>query len=162
VAPAVGLLLTAAGAAVTSVGLAVAAMNESRHTNDHGVFLFMAVVTVLLMPVCVGLMVAGALRMLRGRSYLLCVVAALLAVMPWSPAWPIGLLVGIFALKALSQPEVMAAFLQNGVGAPRAPARNPEPPRPRAGKLRALWRSVAGYFLTMSPGARSQERDGKR
>src|SRR5262249_8627247 len=122
--------------------------------NDAATVAFGLAVTGLFGPACIALMAAGAWRMLRGRSYLLCVVAALLAVLPWSPAWLLGLPIGVWALSVLGRPEVMATFLQAPRRAPPAPARNPAP-RPAAGKVRGLWRSVVGYFFTTSPKARA-------
>jgi hypothetical protein len=161
VAPAAGLLLTAVGAVVSSVVLAVLLVKNLEHGGDVAVSNLVVANTVLLLPVCVGLMAAGAVQMMRGRSYPLCVVAALLAVVPWSPAWLLGLPVGIWALRVLGRSEVMAAFLDKRRGVTPGPAIAPEPPRPVAGKLRSLWRSVAGYFLTMPGGTRAREREGK-
>jgi hypothetical protein len=160
VAPAVGLLLTAVGAVVSNVGLAVLFAKEFDKVGDAASLGLVVLFAALLVPVFFSVMVAGAVQMMRGRSYLLCVVAALLAVVPCSPAWLLGLPVGIWALLVLGQPEVMAAFLDKRRGAVPGPAVAAKPPPPVGGKLRALWRSVAGYFLTF-PGARARERDAK-
>jgi hypothetical protein len=82
------------------------------------------------------------------------VAAALLAVLPWSPAWLLGLPAGIWALVVLGRPEVMTTFLHNRRGAPA-------PTGPVAAKLRSWLRSFAGYFVTMSPGSPAKKRGAK-
>jgi hypothetical protein len=108
-------------------------------------------VAALLVSAGFGVMLAGAVQMMRGRWYPLCVAAALLAVLPWSPAWLLGLPAGIWALVVLGRPEVMATFLHNRRGAPA-------PPGPVAAKFRSWLRSFAGYFVTMSPGSPARKR----
>jgi hypothetical protein len=92
----------------------------------------------------IGLVVAGAVQMLRLRSYRLCLAAALVAVLPWSPAWPLGLAVGIWAVVVLGRRDVMLAFLGEGDGVSLAPPLDSEARGRVAGKLRSLWRSFAG------------------
>jgi hypothetical protein len=82
------------------------------------------------------------------------VAAALLAVLPWSPAWLLGLPAGIWALVVLGRPEVMTAFLDNRRGAP-------ETPGPVAAKLRSWLRSFAGYFVTTFSGSIAKESGAK-
>ena len=120
---------------------------------------------------------AGALQLMRARSYGLCVAAAILALLPWSLAWPIGLLAGIWALVVLCRPEVIAAFRAHRRDADQGPTgaseatrpiadRGPdegssgtaEATRPAAGKLRSWLRSFAGYFLMTFPGTRARQR----
>jgi hypothetical protein len=103
-------------------------------------------------------MLAGAFQMLRVRSHRLCVAAALLAVLPWSLAWPIGLPAGIWALVVLARPEVMAAFLDQRRGASAGPTGASEATGEGAGKLHSWLRSFAGYFLTTRPGTRAGRR----
>jgi tRNA A-37 threonylcarbamoyl transferase component Bud32 len=52
----------------------------------------------------------AARRMGQMRDYYLCLTASIWAMMPWSAAWLIGLVSGIFALKALHRPGVQAGF----------------------------------------------------
>lgn len=161
VAPAAGLLLTAAGTLLTAgmlVTWVVTDLSKTHHWDavHHGSMLGAGA----LLALVAALIMAGAARMMAGRNtYLLCVIAAILAVVPWSPAWVIGLPSGIWALVVLGRPEVVAAFLEKRRGAPPAPAPVPaEAPRPTgpvAGKVRSWLRSFAGYFLTF-PGARRQ------
>jgi hypothetical protein len=85
----------------------------------------------------VGALLAGAVQMMRLRSYPLAVAATLLAMLPWSPGWVLGLPFGIWGLVVLRRPKVQAAFLNNL-----------RPTGPAAGKIGSFFRSVAGYFLT--------------
>jgi serine/threonine protein kinase len=159
-APAAGLLLTAAVALVSTLVLAVVL---ARRFDPAGNLLAKCLVgagAFVLMPLGVWLMVDGALRMLRGRSYTFCVAAALVALLPWSPAWLLGLPVGIGALVVLGRPEVMRAFLRNREGAVFGLSGSPQSPGPVAGKLRGWFRSIARYFVTI-PGKHAQERDAR-
>jgi predicted Ser/Thr protein kinase len=75
----------------------------------------MASVPLLLLSVSLGaFIIGGALQMLRLRSHGLAMAAAILALLPCGPAWPIGLPVGIWALAVLAAPEVKAAFCRRG------------------------------------------------
>src|SRR5262249_44734690 len=140
-APAVGLLLTAAVALVSTLVLAVVLARRfdpaggvlAKAPAGAGAFGFM--------PLAAWRMVAAALRMLRQRAYPVCVAAALVALLPWSPAWFLGLLVGIRALAVLGRPEVIRAFLRNREAATSGPSGSPKPPRRVAGKLRSWFRS---------------------
>jgi hypothetical protein len=153
VAPAVSLLLTAIWAAVSWAVMVVLFIQNVDRDKDVPKHLMVAVAA-LFVPAGVGVMLAGAVQMMRGRGYPLCVAAALLAVLPWSSAWLLGLPAGIWALVALGRPEVITAFLDNRRGAPR-------PPGPVAAKLRSWLRSFAGYFVTMAPGTHAKERGAK-
>jgi tRNA A-37 threonylcarbamoyl transferase component Bud32 len=79
-------------------------------------------------------------RTLGVRSYPSAVTASLLAMLPWSPAWILGLPLGIISLVVLRRPEVMLAFAKGPTPAAHSVA-------PRRGKIRALFQSMAGYFL---------------
>jgi hypothetical protein len=148
--PAWGLLLTAAAALAWTVGPAVvAAQRLDRMENVTSNRVVFAVATVLAL-VGVPPLFAGAVQMLRRRTYPLCVAAALVAVLPWSPAWLAGLPVGIWALVVLSRREVILAFLRESNGSAPEPPREPPLPGPVAGKLRSWWLSFAGYFVTNS------------
>jgi serine/threonine protein kinase len=153
VAPAVSLLLTALGAAVSMVLAVPFALELDRMDKVISKHLVVGV-AVLLVSAGFGVMLAGAVQMMRGRWYPLCVAAALLAVLPWSPAWLLGLPAGIWALVVLGRPEVMTTFLHNRRGAPA-------PPGPVAAKIRSWLRSFAGYFVTVSPGSPIKERRAK-
>jgi tRNA A-37 threonylcarbamoyl transferase component Bud32 len=153
--PAVGLLLTAVAAFVSTLVLAVNfALQVAPHFADADL---VATVAALLGAGAAGLMLAGALQMMRRRAFLLCVTAALLAVVPWSPAWLLGLPAGIWALVVLSQPEVILAFLGVRRGAPPISADPPKRPGPVAAKMWSFLRSVGGYVLMTFPGRASRQ-----
>jgi hypothetical protein len=88
------------------------------------------------------------------------VAAALVALLPWSPAWVLGLPVGIWALVVLGRPEVIRAFLRNREGALPGPVGSPNPPGVVPGKLRSWFLSIARYFVTI-PSKRKPERDAR-
>jgi len=160
-APAVGLLLTAVVALVSTLMLAVVLARRFDPAGDVLAKCLVGAVAFVLMPLGVWLMVAGALHMLRQHSYPVCVAAALVALLPWSPAWVLGLPVGIGALVILGRPEVIRAFLRNREGATPGPSGSPKPPGLVVNKLRAWFRSIVKYFVTI-PGRRTQERDARK
>jgi serine/threonine protein kinase len=154
--PAVGLLLTSAAALASNVVLAVLLARHFGQMGDVVLQRLTVAVCAVVVPTGFGLMLAGAERMTSGRGpYLLCVAAAFLALLPWSPAWLIGLPAGIWALVVLARPEVMAAFLPDRPGPTPSPDEASETTVPVAGKLRSWLRSVAGYFVSVS-GTRAQ------
>jgi hypothetical protein len=142
VAPAVGLLLTGVLAAIVGyVGLvAFAHLPEVGRFTDLEQALFVLAITLVL--AAAGTVVTGAVQMLRMRAYPFAVSAAILALLPWSPAWLLGLPFGIWALAVLCRREVKAAFL----------ARRRREDWAQAGKLTLFLRSLAGYFLPSSVG----------
>jgi tRNA A-37 threonylcarbamoyl transferase component Bud32 len=150
---ALSLLLTAAAGLISTMILGLVLTQQFDEAGNLAAKRLLVTAGALLVPASLGLLVAGAVQMLRLRSYRLCLVAALVAVLPWSPAWLLGLTVGIWAVIVLGRREVILAFLREGAGAVPGPPRDPKP-GPVAGKLQSWWRSFAGYFVTM-PGTRS-------
>jgi hypothetical protein len=147
VAPAIGMLLSGVvgllAYAVLFVLLALPA--DGVFTHRHVWFGLGGLVTVL----SAATLVRGAVSMLRLRSYVLSVSAAFAAMVPLSPGWVLSLPMGIWALIVLRRPEVMGAFLkkkrasQAGVPVPTE--------RPGVGgRMRSLFRSIRGYFVTTS------------
>jgi hypothetical protein len=65
------------------------------------------------------LMIVGGLKMLRLESYGWSMAACVVAVLPFNPVGILGLVVGIWGLVVLNQPDVRKAFQG---GAPRLPA----------------------------------------
>jgi tRNA A-37 threonylcarbamoyl transferase component Bud32 len=57
-----------------------------------------------------GFLIVSALRMMWLKSYPLVMIAGILAMAPWSIAWPLALPLGFWALLVLRRPEVAAAF----------------------------------------------------
>jgi hypothetical protein len=105
-------------------------------------------------PVLAGgvLQCIGAKRMLKLESYMWALLTAILALLPWSPGWVLGLPCGIWALVVLSKPEVMAAFLGEHGNAGFVQPSRPEPSSPSPGRLGAFFRSVGRYCLTAFSG----------
>jgi hypothetical protein len=93
-------------------------------------------------------LIAGAVRMLQLKSYLTAVTAAILAVLPWSPGWLLGLPFGIWALVVLSRREVVAAFLSARPAPSEALPAARAPRRLVRRKLVSLLQSMGGFFLT--------------
>lgn len=158
--PAWGLLLTAAAALAWTVGPAVVAAERLGQAGDVASNRLVFAVATILALVGVPPLLAGAVQIMRRRMYPLCVAAALVAVLPWSPAWLVGLPVGIWTLVVLSRPEVILAFLRDPRGATPNPAGSLPPPGPVAGKFRSWFRSFAKFFVTV-PGTRAEERDAE-
>jgi hypothetical protein len=109
----------------------------------------------LLMPLfaapAAGILIIGANKMAKTRSYQFAVVTAMWAMLPWSPLVVVGIPFGIWALRILRRREVQALF-----GLPYSPAGSPferplvlapvpEPPRP-TGPVR---RRVRGFLGSM-------------
>jgi hypothetical protein len=102
----IGLILAGIYNGLVALGLAVAiAVNAHPDVDD---------------PIPVALLLSGlgmgfvfvfvGARMLRFRSYYLALAAAVLAVLPTSPAWPISLAFGINALVRLASQEMRREF----------------------------------------------------
>src|SRR5262249_13876335 len=105
--PAAGLLLTGIlgllfWTVLGVIGFAIAV----RHSAEALLFLLMPALGI---PAGLGL-IAGARRMMRCQDYAWANAAALWALVPWSPAWVIGLPAGIWALVVLRRPDVQAVF----------------------------------------------------
>jgi serine/threonine protein kinase len=83
-----------------------------------------------------------AVRMLRLRSYTAAVTAAFLGMIPWTPAWLIGLPFGIISLVVLRKPAVMAVFLDSGA------VLKPGSIQPESGgKVVSFFRSMGRFML---------------
>jgi serine/threonine protein kinase len=158
---ALSLLLTAAAGLVSSVALGLVLTQAFDPAGNQDVKRLVVTAATLLVTASIGLLIVGAVQMMRLRSYRLCLAAALVAVLPWSPAWPLGLTVGIWAVVVLGRRDVMLAFLGDSDGAAPGPPHEPEPPGPVAGKLRSLWRSFVGYFVTTRVTRWGIGREGK-
>jgi predicted Ser/Thr protein kinase len=91
-----------------------------------------------------GFMVVAALSMRQLQFPRLARTGAVLAMLPLSVVWPVGLPVGIWALAALRSPEVRAGF-------GRAPAGTAEPRRPGKVVVAAMIGLLAGGLTTLLP-----------
>jgi hypothetical protein len=106
-----------------------------------------------------GLQIVGAIRMRRLRGYPWAGTAAILAMIPWSPGWLIGLPFGIWATHVLGMPEVAEAFFRDQRQADTGPsgARGTGPGV--AGRFLALVRSAGRYILPTMPGRKPAADD---
>jgi hypothetical protein len=100
--PAGGLLVTAVLA-----GLTWGLIGIGNHGALNSATVAFAIM-VFLIPLVI--LVAGSLTMAKLRRYELAMAAAILAVVPWYPAWPVGVFIGGWVLDLLAKPEVRAAF----------------------------------------------------
>jgi hypothetical protein len=93
-------------------------------------------------------------QMLRLRGYVWAAAAAIVAMVPWSPAWLLGLPFGIWACIVLGRPEVVEALLHD-----RRTGLAPfSPTKPRGavvGWAVSVFRSMAGYLMPTLPGRKN-------
>jgi serine/threonine protein kinase len=154
---AVGLLLW------VGIGLVHVIQQWGKFTQSLPVFteslLIPVVVVVPVFGGLAGVQMLGAVLMLRLRGYAWAATAAILATIPWSPAWVLSLPFGIWACNVLGRPEVTEAFFSDQR---RAGSRSGAPPEPRArmaSRLRSLLRSVGRYILPTMPGQKTAAGD---
>jgi hypothetical protein len=115
-APAVGLLIVGALNAVVwvlvLVGLVLNAIFGHGHHGPHEEELIgygVGILALLFLLLVSAIVVAGALRMRKVRSYGLSLVASALALTP-GPCCVFGVPFGVWSLVVLFRPEVRAAF----------------------------------------------------
>jgi hypothetical protein len=131
------------------------AQSEVRYWVPSTVFwLGLILVGSLIVPVSAVIM-TGAVMMRQLRWYPLAATSAILAMVPWSLGWLIGLGSGIWTCIILGRPGVVEAFLGDQGRAQDAPAAPPKPGGALAGRFRSLLRSMGRYMLPTFPGARS-------
>jgi hypothetical protein len=117
--PAIGLLLTAAVALVHGAGFGLLMVSEylshlpRYYFEDVFMTFTVSLAAGLVLLLLVGTIVHGALRLRRCEQYAAVIVAALLAMLPWSVHVLIGFPVGVWCLIILSAPEVRSAFAAN-------------------------------------------------
>src|SRR5262249_51234537 len=105
-----------------------------------------------------GVLITGAMKMLRLHWYPLAATAAIVAMIPWSPAWLISLPFGIWACIVLGRPAVAEAFLNAERGVGLAHAMTPKPRGFVAGRFLSLVHSIGRYMITL-PGRKSVAAD---
>jgi hypothetical protein len=93
------------------------------------------------------------MMMMRFRGYPLATTVAILAMIPWSPAWLIGLPFGIWACIILGRPEVVEGFLSDN----RLADSQPPGRRRIASRFLSLFRSVGRYMLPTMPGRKTPD-----
>jgi hypothetical protein len=99
------------------------------------------------------LIMTGAVLMRQLRWYPLVATAAILAMVPWSAGWLIGLGFGIWTCIVLGKPGVVEAFHPSRASA--SPAAQPGARVGIAGRFRSLLRSMGRYMLPTFLGAQS-------
>ncbi len=135
-ASAIGLLLAGA---LTLLAGAISVTLVAVIAREPSAPWVVLVTSTLLVPVGV-LLLAGAGSMLGMRHYSLALTASIIALLPLTPAWPLGLPCGIVALVSLRRKRVMNAFLLR--------QRKPPTTDPRTtGPFRAFFRSLGGHML---------------
>jgi hypothetical protein len=108
----------------------------------------------LLVPVSI-ILIVGSRRMARLQSYPLAATSSILAMIPFSPGWLIGLPFGIWACVALGRPYVVQAFVGDPPQTPKQPLPPPKPPGLVAGRFLSLLRSIGGYMIPTFHGRNS-------
>jgi hypothetical protein len=151
--PAIGLLLASIIAfPANTLLLGIAGLKILANTNNTYSLAYMFFwVGVLMSLAASGFLLLGAVRMLQHRSYALVITAVLVAMLPWSPAWLLGLPMGIWALVVLRNPTVLELFGQKRSKFEADEALSPDQNEAATGRVRALLRSMRGYFLTTTP-----------
>ena len=105
-----------------------------------------------------GVLITGGIKMLRLRWYPLAATAAIVAMIPWSPAWPLSLPFGIWACIVLGRPAVAEAFLGAERGVGLAHVTTPKPRGFVASRFLSLVRSIGRYMITL-PGRKRVAAD---
>jgi serine/threonine protein kinase len=154
--PSAGLFITGLAALLSWVAVNVAvALEGTNHVLPN--WFWPTSGAVLIVPMS-ALMMTGAVLMRRLRGFPLVAAVAIAAMVPWSPAWPIGLIFGILSCIALGKPEVAEAFhpSRNETGA--APL--PSPGAVIAGRFRSLLRSMGRFVLPTFAGKSAAGQPG--
>jgi serine/threonine protein kinase len=145
--PALGLLLTGAVTLVSLVMVVVVLVTtHNSWLMNTEVGLIVAPCIVLIAAVA-GLLMTGAAMMMRLRSFPMAAMAAILAMVPWSPGWLIGLPFGIWTCIVLGRPEVVEGFLSDERRLNPATIALPKPRWVVAGRFLSLLRSIGGYMM---------------
>lgn len=106
-----------------------------------------------------GVLIVGGISMLSLRYYPLVATACIVAMVPWSPAFMLGLPFGLWTCILLGKPELTAVFRTSDASLSlRNAVRLDRPPR-KAGAFMSFMRSVAGYILPTTVGRESELRD---
>src|SRR5262249_59138944 len=103
-------------------GLVLAAVRSESTKEIPSIWLVIVALTSVLIIAVSGVLITGAMKMLRLHWYPLAATAAIVAMIPWSPAWLVSLPFGIWACIVLGRPAVAEAVLsaERGGGVARA------------------------------------------
>ncbi len=159
VLPATGLLVAGILAAIGNLVLFVIPSLQASATYTHlppWYYFFFGSLEVVSFGVS-GFLIFGAVRMMQHRSYPIAVATAIVAIIPWSPAWLLAFPMGLWAMILLRRQAVVNVFLDSP--APPAPVSHATlayVEQPRRGVL-GLLRSMGGYFLSIGPRSRPDE-----
>jgi hypothetical protein len=156
VVPSAGLFLTGLATLLSwvlaFVSVALLQFDQTRNVLPYSFWVTVIWAAVLIVPLS-ALMMTGAVMMRRLRWFPLVATAAILAMVPWSAGWLIGLGFGIWTCIVLGKPEVVEAFHLSR--AETAPAPPPSSRAAIAGRFRSLLRSMGRYMLPTFLAARS-------
>lgn len=100
-----------------------------------------------------GVQIVAAILMQRLRGYPWAAAASILAMIPWSPAWLLGLPFGIWACIVLGRPEVTEGFYSDHHRAGSEPTGATAERNGVAGRFRSLLHSFGRYVLLRSSNA---------
>jgi tRNA A-37 threonylcarbamoyl transferase component Bud32 len=158
--PATGLLVSGVLALFSWVvaGLVLAAVRSGSNTEIPTIWLVIVALAAVLIIAVSGVLITGAMKMLRLHWYPVAATAAIVAMIPWSPAWLVSLPFGIWASIVLRSPAVAEAFwsAERGVGLART--MTPKPKGFVAVRFLSLVHSIGRYMITL-PGRKSAAAD---
>jgi hypothetical protein len=155
--PALGLLAT--GAAGLLIWSGIGLLHVSQEVGDFQDRFLPLVIVGPAVAALAGVQVVGAALMLRLRAYPWAATAAIVAMIPWSPAWLLGLPFGIWACNVLGRPEVTGEFFGDKRQAGSGPAGAGKLGARVAGRFLSLARSFGRYILTTMPGWKREADD---
>jgi serine/threonine protein kinase len=148
--PALGLL--ASGTAGLLIWAGIGMLHLGEEGSDFNDLIPLLVTVGPAIAALAGAQVVGAALMLRLRAYPCAATAAIVAMIPWSPAWVLGLTSGIWACNVLGRPVVTGEFFcekrQAGAGPAGARRRGARV----ASRFLSLARSFGRYVFTTMPG----------
>jgi tRNA A-37 threonylcarbamoyl transferase component Bud32 len=150
-APAIGLLVTGVAAVFSWIVVLNTFSNLALRSTigplEMSPFWPLIIWALALIGVLALVQIAGAVMMLRRRAYPWAGVAAILATVPWSIGWLIGLPFGIWAIITLGKPEVVEAFRRD-----KRRAEGRKPGARIASRFLSLLASAGRYVLPTMTG----------
>jgi serine/threonine protein kinase len=158
--PSIGLFVTGVVALLSWFGPLVFVTSGVAAGVPDWVRLLVILAGSLIVPLS-ALLIAAAMLMRDLRWYPLVATAAIVAMIPWSVGWLIGLGFGIWTCIVLGKPEVVDAFHPRHTPATPAGA-PPEPQAVIAGRFRSLLRSMGRYMLPTFLAGKSVESQSGR
>jgi serine/threonine protein kinase len=94
-----------------------------------------------------GVIIAGAVKLRLFNGYGFVIAASILAMLPWSIHFFIGIPAGVWVFRTLNRPEVKAAFAAN-LRSRKSASEAPKETSPVVRKARSFWRSLYSVFLS--------------